>query len=337
MNNTSPLPNSLPIVEVTDLKVHFPIRKGILGKDVGVVKAVDGISFAIPRGTIMALVGESGCGKTTTAMTVAGLTFATSGSIALSFADTGSTRFSWNSANSDEHRTIRQRMQFIFQDPYSSLNPRMTVRAILEEPLIIHKQGNKSEREGRIMELLSQVGLSQEYLTRYPHEFSGGQRQRIGIARALATTPEFIIADEPVSALDVSIQAQIINLLLELKKTYNQTQLFISHDLAVVRHIADTIAVMYMGKIVEQGDENDLFSHPLHPYTLLLLDSIPVPGKGRKRRGAAIVDDSDKNLTSFGCSFYPRCPRRKEVCSSTAPSLTPTSKTHMVACFNPAE
>lgn len=324
------------IAEISDLRVHFPIRKGVIGKDVGVVKAVDGISFVIPRGSIMALVGESGCGKTTTAMSVAGLTSATSGSITLSFADTGDTAFSWKKATGIEQQTIRQRMQFIFQDPFSSLNPRMTVRAILDEPLIVHNRGNKKEREQRIFQLLAQVGLSKEYLTRYPHEFSGGQRQRIGIARALATNPEFIIADEPVSALDVSIQAQIINLLQELKNTFHQTQLFISHDLAVVRHIADQIAVMYMGKIVEQGTENDLFSHPQHPYTLLLLDSIPIPGKGRKRRGDAIADDSANSSTVYGCSFYARCPRRQEQCSTTIPLLTGTEASHRVACFNPA-
>jgi len=328
-----------PLVSVEHLKVHFPVQKGVFAKTVGIVKAVDGISFVIPRGSVFALVGESGCGKTTTAQTIAGLVNATSGSVNLSFSHTDTVLFSWNNADARQARQARRNMQFIFQDPYSSLNPRMSVQSIIEEPLIIHRLGTKKERLDRINELLAQVGLSQEYLTRYPHEFSGGQRQRIGIARALATRPEFIIADEPVSALDVSIQAQIINLLQQLKNQLSQTQLFISHDLAVVRHIADTIAVMYRGKIVESGREKDLFDHPFHPYTHLLLESVPVPGKGRlKRKTQKSADDAVSSEIPPGCAFYPRCPRRRDVCRETIPALESTNDTtHTVACFNRIE
>lgn len=324
------------VVTVQDLKVHFPVRKGVFGTTAGYVKAVDGVSFTIKRGAIFALVGESGCGKTTTAQAIAGLLPATSGSVVLSFVSGGSKSFSWNRTAPSDRKIIRQRMQMIFQDPYSSLDPRMTVKSIIEEPLIVHRLGTADERTRRVNELLTQVGLSEEYLNRFPHEFSGGQRQRIGIARALATNPELIIADEPVSALDVSIQAQIINLLQELRSSFNQTQFFISHDLAVVRHIADDIAVMYHGRIVEYGNESALFSHPKHPYTHLLLESVPVPGKGRKKRGTGFAPEYAARDIA-GCPFYPRCPRRQEECRLTSPVLRETTHTTGVACFNPAE
>jgi ABC-type oligopeptide transport system ATPase subunit len=265
-------------IDVRDLKVHFPTRSGVIGKISGWTKAVDGISFQIKRGEAFAVVGESGCGKTTTAQAVMGLIPPTSGTIELSLGDHKKKPVRWDGARGEDRKKLRRQMQVVFQDPYSSLNPRMTVKTILEEPLIIHKLGGKKEREARINELMDQVGLAASYLSRYPHEFSGGQRQRIGIARALATSPEFIVADEPVSALDVSIQAQIINLLQDLQKQYNQTVLFISHDLAVVRHIANRIAVMYQGKIVEMGDSEQIFSSPSHEYTQLLLKSVPKVG-----------------------------------------------------------
>ena len=322
-----------PIVTISDLRVHFSIRQGIFGKVTGHVRAVDGVGFFIRRGTIFALVGESGCGKTTTAQAIAGLQPASSGTIHLSFKGAG--RFTWSSSDANSRKAVRQRMQMIFQDPYSSLNPRMTVGTLLEEPFVIHRIGSRSERSDRIAGLIEQVGLSREYLNRYPHEFSGGQRQRIGIARALATNPELIIADEPVSALDVSIQAQIINLLQDLRTSRNQTQFFISHDLAVVRHLADHIAVMYHGKIVEYGNENDLFTAPRHPYTVLLLESVPVPGKGRKKRGATASEDVQRQQEVTGCSFYPRCPRRRDECRTAVPVLSEVKPGNGMACFNP--
>jgi oligopeptide/dipeptide ABC transporter ATP-binding protein len=325
------------VVQVSELQVHFPVHKGVFGAIAGYVKAVDGVSFSIKRGDIFALVGESGCGKTTTAQAIAGLIPATSGSVSLSF-DNGNTKtFSWSSTSALDRRIIRQKMQMIFQDPYSSLNPRMTVRSIVEEPLLIHRLGDRSERARRVTDLLSQVGLAEEYLNRFPHEFSGGQRQRIGIARALATGPELIIADEPVSALDVSIQAQIINLLQDLRSSLHQTQLFISHDLAVIRHIADHIAVMYQGRIVEYGNESDIFNYPKHPYTHLLLESVPIPGKGRKKRGGSSGFEIAPREVLHGCSFFPRCPRRQDECRLTSPKLREVKHGSGVACFNPAD
>ena len=339
MTNRSTLKNThIPIVSVNNLHIHFPVRQGVFNKVTGYIKAVDGVSFSIKRGEIFALVGESGCGKTTTAQAIAGLLPTTSGSITFSFSDHGITEFSWKYADKTIRTSARKQIQMIFQDPYSSLNPRMTVKTILEEPLRIHRRESRSERFDHIIKLLDMVGLSKEYLNRYPHEFSGGQRQRIGIARALATDPVFIIADEPVSALDVSIQAQIINLLQELREHYNQTQLFISHDLAVVRHMADTIAVMYHGKIVEYGSESTLFTAPLHPYTILLLESVPVTGNGRKKRGRTEPNEYTANdETFYGCLFYPRCSRRKEACKMTSPELHKYTTDHGVACFNPVE
>lgn len=323
-------------VTVKNLKVYFPVRQGVFSKVTDHIRAVDDISFTIAKGDIFALVGESGCGKTTTAQAIAGLQTATSGEITLNLSNLPRLPFTWRGAPHAERKLVRQRLQFIFQDPYSSLNPRMTIYSILEEPLVIHGIGTAEERLKRIRELLDQVGLAEEYLNRYPHEFSGGQRQRIGIARALATNPEFIIADEPVSALDVSIQAQIINLLQDLRTIYNQTQLFISHDLAVVRHLANTVAVMYQGKIVEYGTESALFDKPRHPYTHLLLDSVPVPGKGRKKRRAEPDNDIEPSLpTGSGCSFYKRCPKRTDVCKDTIPQLTEYQKSCGHACFNP--
>ena len=325
------------MVDVRGLHVGFPVRTGILGRATGEVRAVDGVSFSIARGEIFALVGESGCGKTTTAQAIAGLVEATSGSIELHFDDMPVKKIDWKKINAATAKAVRRRLQIIFQDPYSSLDPRMTVRSILEEPLIIHGTGSRMERSDRIRDLIERVGLSPEYLDRYPHEFSGGQRQRIGIARALATNPRLIIADEPVSALDVSIQAQIINLMQELRTSLGQTQLFISHDLAVVRHIADRIAVMYKGRIVEYGTESDLFLHPAHPYTILLLESVPVAGKGRKKRGSVpALDETAKPAQLRGCPFYPRCTRSLRECTMTMPELREFRPGNGVACLNPA-
>jgi len=321
-------------VDIRGLKVHFPTRGGLIGKISGWTKAVDGVSFQITRGEVFAVVGESGCGKTTTAQAVMGLIPLTSGSIRLALGDFVDKPVAWADLRGDERKRLRRRMQIVFQDPYSSLNPRMTVRAILEEPLIIHKLGAKPARDARIGELLDQVGLSPAYLDRYPHEFSGGQRQRVGIARALATSPEFIVADEPVSALDVSIQAQIINLLQDLQRRYSQTMLFISHDLAVVRHIANRIAVMYRGRIMEMGGNERIFSSPAHPYTELLLKSVPTVGSVVAPKNVDMSDDrelSDKN--DKGCAFYPRCPRRVRQCREDTPALEDLGDGHLSACF----
>jgi len=321
-------------VDISGLKVHFPTRGGVIGKISGWTKAVDGVSFQIERGEVFAVVGESGCGKTTTAQAVMGLIPVTSGAIRLSLGGHRDKPTVWADLRGEERKRLRRQMQIVFQDPYSSLNPRMTVRAILDEPLIIHKLGAKAERDARIGELLEQVGLSPAYLDRYPHEFSGGQRQRVGIARALATSPEFIVADEPVSALDVSIQAQIINLLQDLQQRYRQTMLFISHDLAVVRHIANRIAVMYKGKIMEMGGNERIFSSPAHPYTELLLKSVPAVGAAIAPRNDDISDDREPSGgNDTGCAFYPRCPRRRERCKQETPALEDFGGGHLSACF----
>src|SRR5512133_1039708 len=258
MTNNEP-EKKYPVITVDSLKVHYPVHKGVFGKTTGYVKAVDSISFTINTGDVFAIVGESGCGKTTAAQAVLGLNHITDGHVQLYLSDFSNKPVEWVSLDQKSRRKIRKHIQIVFQDPYSSLNPRMTVGSIIEEPLQIHGLYKKKERKEAVVTLMNQVGLSSEYLTRYPHEFSGGQRQRIGIARALATHPQCVVADEPVSALDVSIQAQIINLLQDLRTSHNLTQLFISHDLAVVRHLANKVAVMYLGKIVESGTDDQIF------------------------------------------------------------------------------
>jgi oligopeptide/dipeptide ABC transporter ATP-binding protein len=323
-------------VDIKNLRVHFPTRSGLMGKISGWTKAVDGVSFGIKRGETFSVVGESGCGKTTAAMAVMGLIKPTSGDIRLYLGDHREKSTRWSDLRGGERKRLRRLVQIVFQDPYSSLNPRMTVRSILSEPFVIHNLYGKKEREARIAELLDQVGLSTAYLDRYPHEFSGGQRQRVGIARALATSPEFIVADEPVSALDVSIQAQIINLLQDLQRRYSQTMLFISHDLAVVRHIANRIAVMYRGKIMEMGDNEAIFASHAHPYTELLLKSVPTVGTGAvaASKASTVGDDKDVSATSGdGCAFYPRCPRRRDRCANETPELKDLGNDHVAACF----
>jgi oligopeptide/dipeptide ABC transporter ATP-binding protein len=324
-----------PLITVDTLKVHFPIRKGVFGKISGSVKAVDHVSLIVNQGDVFALVGESGCGKTTTAMAIAGLQTFTGGSVKLNLNTNDSTPLEWTNLSGRERQNLRKKIQIIFQDPYSSLNPRMTVESIIKEPLLIHDFVPVKERKAYCIDLLKQVGLSEEYLTRFPHEFSGGQRQRIGIARALATNPQCVIADEPVSALDVSIQAQIINLLQELQQSHRQTQMFISHDLAVVRHIANKVAVMYLGKIVEMGTDDQVFTNPKHPYTTLLLESIPVPGKGRNNRGRLTTTDKEKSTSLKGCAFYPRCNRARSECLEISPELIDIGSRHLVSCYNP--
>jgi oligopeptide/dipeptide ABC transporter ATP-binding protein len=318
------------ILEVKNLKKYFPIKRGIVfSKHVGDVKAVDGVSFYIRKGETLGLVGESGCGKSTVARTIIRLLDPTDGEIIFDGVDISKLPYS-------SLRRIRRDMQIIFQDPYSSLNPRMTVSEIIGEPLQVHKIVSSSkEREKRVQELLELVGLAPYHATRYPHEFSGGQRQRIGIARALALNPKFIVADEPTSALDVSIRSQIINLLQDLQKEFKLTYLFISHDLAVIRHICDRIAVMYLGKIVELSENEDLYTSPLHPYTQALLSAIPIPDPelAEKRKKIVLTGDvpSPVNPPS-GCRFHPRCPSAMDICTKIEPELKEIKPNHFVAC-----
>lgn len=331
----SELINVQPAVSISDLKVHFPIYTGLFPRAHGAVRAVDGVSFDIERGSVFALVGESGCGKTTVAQAILGLNRKTGGTIKLALGAKKNTGIELDTLSPAARRKFRRYMQLIFQDPYSSLNPRMTIRTILEEALIIHRLAKTApQRSAIIAQLIRQVGLAPEYLGRYPHEFSGGQRQRIGIARALCCKPELLVADEPVSALDVSIRAQILNLLQDLRKEFNLTLMLISHDLAVVRHIADRVAVMYLGRIMEIGPARSVFSQPRHPYTHLLLQSIPQPGIKRIRLSPSIIDDATAATPSNGCLFYERCPKRSEACREQAPTLKPILADHQTACIN---
>ncbi len=315
-----------PVIEVVGLKKHFPVRKGVLRRTVGHVLAVDGVSFSIAEGETLGLVGESGCGKSTVARTVLRLIEPTAGVIKLNGHDI--TRLS-----KAELRPYRRQMQIIFQDPFSSLNPRMSAGDIVGEPLKVHAIGRDKERAERVAALFSQVGLRPVQMRSLPHEFSGGQRQRICIARALALNPKLIIADEPVSALDVSIQAQVINLMMGLQREKRLSYLFIAHDLAVVEHISDRIAVMYLGKIVEYTDKKALFLNPLHPYTEALLSAVPVPNPRLKRSKRVLPGDvpSPMNPPS-GCPFHTRCPYMEERCMKEAPRLREVSPGHQVSC-----
>ena len=306
-----------PLVEVEQLKVHFPIRRGLLRRQVGAVRAVDDVSFTVYEGETLGLVGESGCGKSTTGLAILKLLDATAGEVR--FRGEEVTRRS-----EAEMRPLRRHMMMVFQDPYSSLNPRMTVGSIIGEPLGVHRIGGAAEREERVQELLRLVGLNPAFINRYPHEFSGGQRQRIGLARALATSPAFIVADEPISALDVSIQAQVVNLMSDLKAQLGLTYLMISHDLSMVRYISDRVAVMYLGKIVELGSRDSVFDRPLHPYTRALLSAVPTPNPKLERVRKRIILEGDVPSPAnppAGCRFHPRCAFAEEICRREEPAL----------------
>ena len=323
----SEIRNDTPLIEVKNLKEHFPIQ--VSGLKTKPLKAVDGVSFSIKRGETLGLVGESGCGKTTVGRTILHLYKPTEGEIIYDGKPIKT------AADIKEFRT---KATMVFQDPYSSLNPRMTVADIIGEPLDVHKlYKTKEERQARILELMSYVGLNSEHAARYAHEFSGGQRQRIGIARALAVNPEFIVCDEPVSALDVSIQAQVINMFQELQEKLGLTYLFIAHDLLVVRHISDRIAVMYLGKMVELADADEIYDHPLHPYSKSLLSSVPVPDPETARNNKRIILEGDipspLNAPS-GCPFRTRCRYATDVCAQSMPEFKEVKPGHFCACHN---
>ncbi len=319
---------SEPLVRVENLVMHFPIYRGVIRRQVGAVRAVDGVTFDIQGGETLGLVGESGCGKTTVGRTILQLYRPTAGKVY--FMGTELTRL-----KGEELRRMRREMQMIFQDPYASLNPRMTIGEIVGEPLLVHGIAKGKELEDRVAELLQLVKLNPAFASRYPHEFSGGQRQRIGIARALALNPKFIVCDEPISALDVSIQAQVINLLEELQEKFHLTYLFVAHDLSVVRHISNRVAVMYLGIIVEIAEKNELYEHPLHPYTQALLSAVPIPDPVAEARRKRIILEGDVpspvNPPS-GCRFRTRCPIAKPICAEQVPQLRELSSGHYVAC-----
>ena len=323
------IPDPYVLLDVRGLQMHFPVSKGVIFQSrVGDIKAVDGVSFQIMRGETLGLVGESGCGKTTIGRCILQLLRPTGGEVRFRGEDL-------TQLSGKEMRPLRKELQVIFQDPYGSLNPRMTVGSIVEEPLIIHKIGDRNERKNRVQELFEVVGLNPNMMDRYPYEFSGGQRQRIGIARALAVNPTFIVCDEPVSALDVSIQAQVINLLRSLQERFDLTYLFIAHDLSVVRHISDRVAVMYLGKIVEITGRDELYRDPKHPYTRALLSAVPIPDpvvEASRERIILTGDVPSPIDPPKGCSFHPRCPFAMDVCRETIPVLKQTTQGHSVAC-----
>jgi peptide/nickel transport system ATP-binding protein len=321
-----------PLLQVKDLKKHFPIVKGFFNKVVGQVKAVDGVSFDLFNGECLGLVGESGSGKTTVGRTILRALTPTAGKV-LFQPDEDEAVVDIASASHAELKQLRPHMQMIFQDPYASLNPRMTVLDIVGEPLLVNGVTDKKEREMRVQDLLVRVGLKPHFLRRYPHAFSGGQRQRIGIARALALHPKLVICDEPVSALDVSVQAQALNLLQDLQEELGLTYLFVAHDLSVVRHISDRVAVMYVGKIVELSPVDQLYEKPLHPYTEALLSAVPVPNPKRKKKRVLLTGEvADPANAPSGCAFHPRCAYAQDLCREQVPELREIEPGHLSRC-----
>jgi peptide/nickel transport system ATP-binding protein len=327
-----------PLLAVEDLRKYYPVRGGIWGARIGDVRAVDGVSFSVEPGRTLGLVGESGCGKSTLGRTVMRLEEPTGGRVRFEGQDLAR-------ASGVDLVRLRREIQMVFQDPYSSLNPRMTVGEIVREPLIVHRIGTKADQLRQVRELLEIVGLSAEVLDRYPHEFSGGQRQRIGVARALALGPKLVIADEPVSALDVSVQSQVLNLMIRLQRERGLAYVFISHDLSVVKHVSDTVAIMYLGRIVEKGPVDEIFERPAHPYTRALLEAIPDPNPRRQRNFVPVEGEMPSPVTPpDGCPFHPRCPFAIEECRAAVPPLEPTGVTgnggdseHLAACIRKHE
>jgi peptide/nickel transport system ATP-binding protein len=336
MSEQTTSPQNDVLLEVRDLKKHFPIYKGMFKRVVGHVKAVDGVSFFVRQGETMGLVGESGCGKTTTGRVILRAYDPTAGEVWFKDRDLG--RVNVPDLDKQQLRSIRQNMQLIFQDPYSSLNPRMTLLQVVGEPLFVNGVAKGSELKDRVADLLRIVGLRPEYMIRYPHAFSGGQRQRIGIARALALNPQLVICDEPVSALDVSVQAQILNLLQDLQAEFGLTYVFVAHDLSVVEHISDRVCVMYVGKLVEMADTEELFGNPLHPYTEALMSAVPKPDPRYKGRRILLEGDvADPANPPDGCYFHPRCRYAVDVCKHEPPQWHELRPGHFVSCHRAEE
>ena len=326
MGSANKNPNT-PLLELQDIVKHFPVTGGMFLRQIASVRAVDGVSLDIREGETLGLVGESGCGKSTLGRLILRLDEPTSGDILFR----GESILGYDKG---QMRALRREMQIIFQDPFSSLNPRKNVAHIIGEPLYVHGMTNRREREKKVLRLLEVVGLKKEHMRRYPHQFSGGQRQRIGVARALALNPKLVICDEAVSALDVSIQAQVINLLQDLQEEFGLTYLFISHDLSVVEHISNRIAVMYLGEVVELADSDTLYKEPIHPYTQALLSAAPVPDPKRMSKRTTLIGDIPSPINPpLGCRFHTRCPFARDTCSREAPQLNEVQENHFVACF----